>query len=106
MASRGANYWAPSATSTWLAKSGPGTFYGVTVANAATGGTVVVADLLNVGANPNMGIPSTFGPNILIAAGPFPANTWPLEFNGQGRPFSNGLSVSLTSTVGVVVHFD
>lgn len=94
-----------SAASTFLAKSGPGTVYGFTVGDPAAGGTVVVTDLLDVGAAPNLAVPSTLGPNV-IGFVKFPASPQPLSVDLHGRPFSNGLSVSVTSTQGVVVHYD
>ena len=106
MASKSAFRVAPSATSTWLLKSGPGTVYGYTVGTPAAGGTVVVTDLIDVGANPNLGVPSTIGPGLISFAGPFAASLGPVSIPTHGQVFSTGLSLSLTSTVGVVVHYD
>ena len=106
MASQTAARFAPSATSTWLIKSGTGTVYGYTVGNPASGGSVVVADLLDAGATPNLGIPSTFGPGLISSVGPFPASSAPLDVSTYGRRLTNGLTVSLTSTTSVFVHYD
>lgn len=106
MAFRTEARFAPSATSTWLLKAGAGTVYGITVGNPATGGSVVVADLLDAGATPNLGLPSTFGPGLIAVSQSFPANTPPFTLNTSGYHFVNGLTVSLTSTVGVTVQFD
>ena len=94
-----------SAASSFLAKSGPGTVYGFTVGDPAAGGTVVVADLLDVGANPNFAVASTFGPNV-IGMVKFPANPQPVTFSTFGRQFSAGLSVAIASTQQVSVYFD
>lgn len=102
MASRTVTY---SAASTFLAKSGTGTVYGYTVGSPAAGGTVVIADLLNLGAVPNFGIPSTFGPQV-ISQVIFPASPQPSDFTTYGRKFTDGLTVAISSTQTVSVHFD
>jgi len=94
-----------SAASTFLAKSGQGTVYGFTVGDPAAGGTVVIADLLNAGANPNLGIPSTFGPAV-ISVVKFPASPQPVSVSTFGKSFTDGLTVSIASTQGVHVYFD
>lgn len=93
-----------SAASTFLAKRGPGTVYGYTVGSPAAGGTVVLADLLDLGAAPNFGIPSTFGPNV-ISQVILPASPQPLDIPTYGRRFSN-LTVAFSSTQTVTVFFD
>lgn len=94
-----------SAASTFLLKSGPGTVYGYTIGDPAAGGTVIVADLLNAGAAPHNNIPSTYGPSVMSVV-KFPASPQPLSVPLYGRPFSNGLTVSITSTQGVTIHYD
>jgi hypothetical protein len=95
-----------SAASTFTVKSAGGTVYGLTLASPAAGGTVVVADLANLASNPpNMGIPSTFGPN-LITAITLPASPQPLDIPLYGRRLSNGLLLSITSTQTVTVFYD
>lgn len=102
MSSRTVTY---SAASTFLAKSGSGTVYGYTIGIPAAGGTVVIADLLNLGAVPNLGIPSTIGPG-LISLVTLPASPQPLDISTYGRKFTDGLTVSITSTQMVSVFFD
>lgn len=94
-----------SVASSFLVKSGAGTVYGYHIGDPAAGGTVAVADLLNVGAVPNLGIPSTFGPG-LIAHTKFPASPQPLTVDLHGRSFTDGLSVSISSTQSVTVFYD
>lgn len=94
-----------SAASTYLAKSGTGTVYGFQVGDPAAGGSVVISDLLNAGAAPNLAVASTFGPSI-IGHVKFPASPQPIDVNLHGRRFTDGLTVSITSTQGVLVHYD
>lgn len=94
-----------SAASTYLLKSGPGTVYGYTVGDPAAGGTVVVADLLNAGATPHINIPSTFGP-ALISSVKFPASPQPVSISTFGRSFTDGLTVAITSTQGISIHYE
>ena len=105
MARSSVTYFATA--STFTAKRGPGTVYGLTIGTPTAGGTVVIADLADLAANPpNMGIPSTFGPNVITAFGPWAASPQPVDVSTQGRAFTNGLLVSVTSTQTVTLHFD
>ena len=94
-----------SAASTFLVKAGPGTVYDLLIGDPAAGGTVVIADLLNAGASPNLGIPSTFGPAV-ISVVKFPASPQPVSVSTFGKSFTDGLTVSIASTQGVHVYFD
>ncbi len=103
MANNSVTYF--STASTFLAKRGPGTVYGYQIGAPAAGGTVVIADLVDAGAAPNLGVPSTYGPNV-ISATTLPASPQPLDVFLHGRRFNSGLTVSITSTQTVTVHFD
>lgn len=105
MAQSSRTYFATS--STYTVKRGPGTAYGLTIGTPIAGGTVVVADLADLAVNPpNLGIPSTFGPSVITSFGPWAASPQPADVSLQGRSFSNGLLISVTSTQTVTVHFD
>lgn len=91
-----------STSSTFLAKRGSGTLYGLTVSPTA-GGTVLVADLIDAG-TPNLGVPSTVANPIVSVT--FGSSPLPLDIPLYGRRFSTGLTVSISSTQTVTAHFD
>lgn len=94
-----------AAASTFLVKRGPGTLFGLNI-NPAAGGTVFAADLVDAGAVPNLGIPSSYSPTNLLVAGPFPAAPNPVSMSGFGASFASGLTLSISSTTTVSVEYD
>lgn len=96
-----------SAPSTYLLATGAGSYYGLNISPAA-GGTVVIADTVDIGATPEMSTPSTAGnvPGAMVVLGPWPANPSPAYIESERMPFTDGLSISYTSTVAMTVHYD
>jgi len=94
-----------STGSTYLVKSGVGTFYGITV-NPVAGSTFVVADSADLGAagpDFNLAVSTT---STIMKAGVYPANPVAAHFDAHGFQYENGLSVSFTSTANAVLAYD
>jgi hypothetical protein len=96
-----------SAPSTHLVVSGAGAYYGLSISPAA-GGTVVLADTVDIGHAPELSTPSSSGdvPGALLVLGPWPANPVPAYIEAEVLPFADGLSISYTSTISVSVFYD
>ena len=91
-----------SAGSNTTVKSVASRLYAVHV-SAANGGTVLVADNVNLGATPNFNVSSQT--DLIGYLGPL-ANAGPHAFNFHGVNLDNGLTVAATSNARVSVFTD
>lgn len=100
---RGVRSWAYlSAGSNTTIKSTTGSLYTVHV-NDASGGTVVVADAVNLGATPNLNDATLAG--TLARFGPLP-NAGPFTVRFDGIGLNAGLTVAATSNAQVTVEYE
>ena len=84
---------------------GTGTYYGMTI-SPIVGGTVVVMDVRDAGATAvNINSPAA-ALGTVAYFGPFAASPPPAFVHGYGVAITNGLTVSIASTMRATIYYD